>query len=224
MILSQIDAADDVEKHKLVHEFYLQGHDSVVKCMDVVADNNKGELILVSAGGKANIKLWRVVCEPNSDRVNKVTHLYEFKRMRARKSNSNKATVDKPWLYIDLKSNPDIRFMDVRMFVSAPGELMLALACSDGYLRMFRYLVELNKLDLLAKHPYAKCLLCIDMIRLSEQHKPVFVGFGTDGSLLCWKFDTESENAPSVVYTRLHQSGVNRLDLWRTCASSDDES
>lgn len=215
VILSRLD--DDNTKNKLAHQFYLQGHDSVVKCMDMcemtttTSDGESKELILVSAGGKANIKLWRVVVE--DEVVRKVTNLYEFKRLRARK---NASRGEKPWLYIDLKSNPDIRFMDVRIFPSsAPGEFMLAFACSDGQLRIFRYLVDSNKLDLLSKHPYPKCLLCLDMIRFADDELPVLVGFGTDGAFLSWKCLLDGEEPPRVVYEHLHQSGVNSFDLWR---------
>lgn len=183
--------------------------------------NDGRELILVTAGGKANIKIWRVIFSFSSSEVEveKIVNLYEFKRLRARKSATKG---DRPWLYIDLKSNPDIRFMDVRMFESTPGEFMLVFACSDGHLRIFRYLIESNKLDLLAKHPYPKCLLCLDMIKLGEE-KPLFVGFATDGSFLSWKLDIDGEEIPpSQIYENLHQSGVNSFDLWRDSAEARD--
>jgi len=47
-------------------------------------------------------------------RVAKISHLYDFKRIKAKKGTTiNKV---KPWLYVDLQKNPDIRFMDVVVF------------------------------------------------------------------------------------------------------------
>lgn len=186
----------------------------MVKCLDY-CEINPNELILVSAGGKANIKLWRVVLSANRDEVEKITHLYEFKRFRVKKNASSVSKSEKPWLYIDLKSNPDMRFMDVRIYRSTPSEFIISFACSDGYMRIFRYLIESNKLDLISKYSYPKCLLCLDVIRFTDE-VGFLVGFGTDGTLLSWKMSLDGEDQePRKICEGLHQSGVNDFDLCR---------
>ncbi|CAF0856690.1 unnamed protein product [Brachionus calyciflorus] len=126
----------------LIHEFHLQGHDSVVKCIDYY-ELNENEILLVSAGGKANIKIWKVFLNENSQHndsinISRITNLYEFKRKLSQsKKNFNNSKNEKPWLYVDLKSNPDIRFMDVCMFRSDlnSDDAILCFACSDGCIR-----------------------------------------------------------------------------------------
>lgn len=165
----------------------------------------------------ANIKIWKL--DLNVDKsVAKINRLYEFKRLRIKKENPDGSKV-KPWLYVDLEKNPDIRFMDVVVFKSAKaGGFTLCFACSDGAIRIFKYSLESNHLFLTNKFSYNKCLLCIR--HLIFEGKSFVFAFGTDGHLLLWKLDElSSEDAvdddvlPEKVES-LHQSGINAVDLW----------
>lgn len=139
LIVSKFDNLNSIS-----HQFHLQGHDSVVKCIDFM-DINEHEVLLISAGGKANIKLWKIfynenIYECKDLTINRLTHLYEFKRkiIRNKKSDSVLGKNEKPWLYIDLKSNPDIRFMDVCIFrTDESNDTIICFACSDGIIRYF---------------------------------------------------------------------------------------
>ena len=91
----------------------------MVRCLDYCDLEAPNEKLLVSAGGMANIKLRRVHLENEEPtgkikRVAKISHLYDFKRIKAKKGTTiNKV---KHWLYVDLEKNPDIRFMNVVVF------------------------------------------------------------------------------------------------------------
>ena len=200
----------------LEHQFHLQGHDSAVKCVDYCRLSDQ-EIMLVSAGGKANIKIWKVVFKNDLQTVEKITHLYEFKRFIKRTLNTN----EKPWLYVDLKSNPDIRFMDVVIckHLTANNEFIICFACSDGFVRIFRYKLDTNKLFLVDKYEYNKCLFRIKHLTAINGNiqESYLVCFGTDGKLLKWKLnlDEQNKNPPELhKISGLHQSGINSVDIW----------
>lgn len=173
----------------------------------------------MSAGGKANIKLWKIFHHLDSNgsmAVEKITHLYEFKRFRAKKYSPK---TEKPWLYIDLKSNPDMRFMDVKIFRSND-DFIICFACSDGFVRIFRYILTTNKIDLINKYPYPKCLLCLQYFKLDNE-MTYLIGFGTDGCLLFWRLNLENEESPQKL-PNLHQSGVNCFDILKFKSEKND--
>lgn len=121
----------------LIHEFHLQGHESVIKCIDFYK-LNENEILLVTAGGKANIKIWKVIFDQNCESIERIISLYEFKQklLNSFINKSKNLKIEKPWSYIDLKSNPDIRFMDICVF-NTDNDLFLCFACSDGCIRHF---------------------------------------------------------------------------------------
>jgi WD40 repeat protein len=205
----------------LDHQFHLQGHDSVVKCFDYL-ELNQNELLIVSAGGKANIKLWKALIDENKI-INRIVYLYEFKRYRMRKQvdHESQQKNEKPWLYIDLKSNPDIRFMDVFMTKLNQNEFAISFACSDGCLRIFKYLLDSNKLFLINKFSYPKCLIGIRS--LNYESKIYNLCYGTDGNLLLWHLDLDSkdEETEPIKFERIHQSGINSIDIWHADESSN---
>ncbi len=110
----------------------------MVKCVNYL-DLNDAETLLVSAGGKANIKIWKVIYDSpssSSNQVQRIIQLYEFKRFFKRNQKTTSPSKnEKPWLFIDLKSNPEIRFMDVCLFYDSNQHIILCFACSDAFVR-----------------------------------------------------------------------------------------
>jgi len=218
IILNKITVSP-AKKLSIDHQFHLQGHDSAVKCFDY-CDLNEKEVLLISAGGKANIKIWKVILSKDSNSIEKIIHLYEFKRLIRKKLSPN----EKPWLYVDIKSNPEIRFMDVVICENLDTKynsksLIAAFACSDGFVRIFRYNLEENKLYLINKYEYPKCLFCIKHLKLVKDNVQIsyLICFGTDGKLLKWKLNIdENSDAPTEFQKidNLHQSGINGVDVW----------
>jgi WD40 repeat protein len=100
------------------HEYYLQGHESVVKCLCKVYETEMFALVL-TAGGKATIKLWKLFFDKNKQIVN-AEQTCEFAKF----------TPGKP---SDLIS--DIRLMDVDVASVDKDTFFLYFACSDGSLR-----------------------------------------------------------------------------------------
>ncbi len=199
----------------------------MVRCLSY-CDLKPNELLLVSAGGMANIKIWRLDLSADKS-VAQVSRLYEFKRLRIKKENPDGSKV-KPWLYVDLEKNPDIRFMDVVVFKSLTesGQFTLCFACSDGAIRLFNYNLETNRLFLTNKFSYNKCLLCIRHLTFGEDS--LLLAFGTDGHLLLWKLSHNDSRGEESVDDELllpekikvlHQSGINAVDMWRATGESN---
>ena len=222
LILTEISTSSQLDLI-LDHQFHLQGHDSAVKCLGY-CKINESELLLVSAGGKANIKIWKVSFNADLKKISKIVYLYEFKRLIRKKLNAN----EKPWLYVDIKSNPEIRFMDVAIFKSETEcnfkDFICCFACSDGFVRIFRYDLEENKLFLLNKYEYSKCLFCIKRLKVIEENNLVsyLVCFGTDGKLLKWRLNLEENSKTFSEFEKidLHQSGINGVDVWEDLPNS----
>jgi len=83
----------------------------------------------------ANIKLWLVHLVNEEiigiKRVAKISHLFDFERIKAKKETTiNKV---KPWLYVDLEKNPDIRFMDVVVFKADGCAYSYTMLCLFGW-------------------------------------------------------------------------------------------
>ena len=144
LILSEIADLENPTRINLFHQFHLQGHESVVKCI-AYCDLNETEILLVSAGGKANIKIWKLLLDENLG-AKKIVHLYDFKIIKQKKETTNGSGIkEKPWLYVDLKSNPEIRFMDATIFRNENSEIdfTVCFCCSDGAVR---FDISLNKI------------------------------------------------------------------------------
>ena len=117
IIVSKIEA-----NNRLTHCHHLQGHDSVVKCMSVVS-LSENMFLLVTAGGKANMKLWKIVVD--GEIIKQIILVCEFKRF-------NK---DKKINIVGLESDPDIRFMHSDIYSEDNLVFYLYFACSDGFIR-----------------------------------------------------------------------------------------
>lgn len=188
----------------------------MVKCMDFMQLNAQ-ELLLCSAGGKANIKLWKVILneptiEENEPSINRIVQLSEFKRFLSKRHNQ---LHQKPWLYIDLTSNPDIRFMDVCLIKTNANDSFIhaCFACSDGQIRIFRFDLITNKIHLINRYKHSHCLLCIRHLRVQEDE--FLLSTGTDGSLLIWPFNITDEIVDKQTIGDICQSGINDLDVWQ---------
>ena len=242
---TQLILTNVYQELNVIHLFRLQGHDSVIRCVDYLR-LNEYEILLVSAGGKANIKLWKVIYDQNLNHtknahINRVVQLREFKRFLNRRKGAVKALstntslssssqtttsrlTEKPWLYVDLKSNPDIRFMDVCLFRidEKESDIIMCFACSDGVVRIFRFNIETNKFNLVNKYQHNKCLLCLRKLKVQVDGKVLLylIGVGTDGCLLLWLFSPSDEMICQKV-EGVNQSGINDLALWQENESSE---
>jgi WD40 repeat protein len=127
----------DNDGKRFSHEFYLQGHNSVVKCLCVVRECESFALVL-TAGGKAIMKLWKVFVDEKIKKIIKTEQICEFKKFTKTKDTF------KPWLYSDLESNPDIRLMAVDVAHFESDNYFLYFACSDGSIRQVFSCLGLN--------------------------------------------------------------------------------
>lgn len=209
LILTRIDDTTT----RLNHQFHLQGHDSVVKCLSLM-QLNEHEILLVSAGGKANIKVWKLITneenEESSSSLSRVVHLCELRKFK-NKTNLTTRCENKSQFLNDLKSNPDVRFMDVVMFRENADWIRLGFACSDGYIRLFRYSLDTNRPELTETFMHTKCLLGIRYLKFNQPH---LLAFGTDGCLLFWPLNQSQNEREPRKLEKIHQSGINDLHVW----------
>ena len=114
IIVSKIDG-------QLAHGHHLQGHDSVVKCMRMINVDEKTSL-LVTAGGKANMKLWKIIVNNENNCIKQIIQVSEFKR------------------FTKTTQNLDIRFMHSDIYSADNFDFFIYFACSDGFIR---FLIEI---------------------------------------------------------------------------------
>jgi hypothetical protein len=128
LIISRLNINDKTTP--ICHQQHLQGHDSTVKCVNYCSIN-QFDYLLVSAGGKVCVNLWKISFSESNNM--KLSHLIDLKRLKKGRSSNNL----KPWLYVDLEANPDIRFMDVVVFrqENRADQFSICFACSDGAIR-----------------------------------------------------------------------------------------
>ena len=89
--------------------------------------------------------------------------------------------------------------------------------------RIFEYNIDTNKLDLIDKYSYLKCLFCIRILKVKLSNE-LFISrlfcFGTDGYFLVCKLkdktvETNEDVTELDKIKCLHQSGINGVDIWR---------
>jgi WD40 repeat protein len=140
IILTELRDNFDKEQVDLYHRVHLQGHQSVVRCINFYQLKNK-EILMVSAGGKANIKLWKIQLDGNNNnKLTQITNLCEFKKTKESRRVDKISLQEKAWQKIDLnESNNDVRFMDVVIYKDSPeieNDFSIVFACSDGHVRL----------------------------------------------------------------------------------------
>ena len=187
---------------QLSHNYHLQGHDSVIKCMSLrVLD--KYSSLLVTAGGKANMKLWKIKIN-DEEIIEQIILICEFKRFTKNKRQS-----------IDLESNPDIRFMDCDIYSLDNFEFFIYFACSDGLIRIFKYTLNSKKIILTDNCQYDRCLLCLKYLDLKAGS--FIICSSTDGHLIFYKLENHlfsTDKSPWKIIKSVHQSGINSFDIW----------
>lgn len=178
------------------HLFYLQGHDSVIKCIDIT-EINVNKHILLTAGGKANLKLWEIHLK--EEVIEQVVQKCEFKRF----FNKSKS-------FREL----DVRFMDCFIQKLNENDIIVCLACSDGCIRVFLYSILTNRLELKQSIEYSKCLLSLKHLRTNDNIS--FLTYtATDGHFFINKF-VHDRSFDNILKLKLHQSGINSFDAFWT--------
>ncbi len=108
--------------------------------------------------------------------------------------------------------------MDFEIFQKNENEFTLCFVCSDGLIRVFKYYLENNKLNLTCKYTCQKCLLCVRILK--SNNSIIIITCDTGGSLLFFKINESlSVNKDEIellqTIKNIHQSGINGIAIWQ---------
>ncbi|XP_061113907.1 WD repeat-containing protein 6 [Conger conger] len=182
--------------------------------------------LLVSAGGRAQLQCYRLLIgggsqlgPPTCQVIQVASHRLDEQWERRR--NRHKT----------VKMDPETRYMSLAVLHDGTAEVLLAVACSDGAVRVFSVSEAEGKVQLLwESFHHQRCVLSVAPCCLEDPlgNRRLFVFSGaTDGSVALWDMSTLPAwrasstadltwNGPaSPCFTATaHQSGVNSLAVW----------
>uniref|UniRef100_A0A8C6SBP4 tRNA (34-2'-O)-methyltransferase regulator WDR6 n=1 Tax=Neogobius melanostomus TaxID=47308 RepID=A0A8C6SBP4_9GOBI len=125
-----------------------------------------------------------------------------------------------------VKMDPETRYMSMAVLEQTPNSLILAVACSDGSIRLFSVSEVSRHIELLSESfHHQRCVLSVSTCCLEDtkvqvrwrcRHALLFSA-ATDGEIAVWNFSslsTSNQFSSSPIFTfPAHQSGVNSLDV-----------
>ncbi|XP_066499884.1 WD repeat-containing protein 6 isoform X2 [Hoplias malabaricus] len=175
--------------------------------------------LMFSAGGRAQLQCYYLLIgwdEQLNWPVCQVTQIagHRLDEQWERRKNRHKT----------VKMDPETRYMSMTVLQNGTDEVFLALACSDGAVRIFTLREDNKKMELLWESFYHKrCVLSVASCSLEDQHGKqhvlLFSG-ATDGAVALWDLTAvldskyaDSWHGPSAPCFSfpVHQSGVNTL-------------
>ncbi|KFM66793.1 WD repeat-containing protein 6, partial [Stegodyphus mimosarum] len=200
----------------------------------------KNSYLLVSAGGRAQIMLWKIRNDDNLSCEELATFILSFDEKKRKKRCKEKQ---------EIEFDPQTRLMDVSLCCSQSSyefeKYLIATACSDSYFRVYTFDVNIKELSIcysvqLGEH----CIFTLSEIRITEASNDnlLFVTGAADGKIkimnhknyirLCdnqKKMQNLVSKSDQVFHLTLHQSGINAIDLkqitenmWFVCCGGDD--
>ncbi|KAM9350552.1 tRNA (34-2'-O)-methyltransferase regulator WDR6 [Symphorus nematophorus] len=187
-------------------------------------ENKSLSMLLVSAGGRAQMQVYRLLIGWDSQRLVPSCQVIQVASHR----------LDEQWerrrnRHKTVKMDPETRYMSVVVVDEKTDCILLALACSDGALRLFSVSEVTRQIDLLWEtFCHQRCVLSVATCSLEDgkgnRYKLLFSA-ATDGKIAVWDLTEASSssagtssNAPAPPIPCLdfpaHQSGVNSLAVW----------
>lgn len=199
----------------------LHSHISSVKALTYSTDEDN--VIVFSAGGRAQIKAWKLTHEEKAD------DSLGSPSIRCRELSSHMLMdvnhkQSKPWKVQSINVDPETRYMS--LCVIPHKKFFVAVGCSDGYLRLFQFHIDSPKFQLVDCFGFHhRCILNVILIAPLK-----LATMATDGIVAFWDLEnilnnhlllTSSEaDSPSDLPSRsydcvpfasfqVHQSGIN---------------
>ncbi|XP_040008393.1 WD repeat-containing protein 6 [Xiphias gladius] len=178
---------------------------------------------LVSAGGRAQMQCYRLLIGWDSERLAPSCQVIQVAGHR----------LDEQWerrrnRHKTVKMDPETRYMSVVVVDERTDCVLLALACSDGAVRLFSVSEVKRQVDSLWETFYhQRCVLSVATCSLEDgkgkRYKLLFSA-ATDGKVAVWDLTEassstdNSSSAPTLPIPCLdfpaHQSGINSLAVW----------
>ncbi|KAM3877128.1 tRNA (34-2'-O)-methyltransferase regulator WDR6 [Diretmus argenteus] len=177
-------------------------------------------VLLVSAGGRAQMQCYRLLIGWDGQRRVPSCQVIQVAGHR----------LDEQWerrrnRHKTVKMDPETRYMCISVVEEEAGGVLLALACSDGAVRLFSVSEVKGHIELLWESFYhQRCVLSVATYRLEDEtgsRYQLLFSAATDGEIAVWDVTAAAgrlSDAPTPPIPRLripaHQSGVNSLAVW----------
>ncbi|XP_077575886.1 tRNA (34-2'-O)-methyltransferase regulator WDR6 isoform X1 [Stigmatopora nigra] len=182
-------------------------------------DSQSISALLISASGRAQLQFYRLWIGWDEQRRAFICQVVQVANHRLdeqwdRKRNRHKM----------VKMDPETRYMSMAVVDHNSEAVLVALACSDGAVRLFSFSECKRQIDLLWETFYhQRCVLSVATCSLQDgkgNRVSLLFSAATDGKITVW--DTTHIDSPSGASTPptpcltipAHQSGVNSLAVW----------
>ncbi|KAJ3586980.1 hypothetical protein NHX12_013371 [Muraenolepis orangiensis] len=198
---------------------------SVLDPADARTEQHSLSALLVSAGGRAQMQCSRLLIGWDKKRREPYCQVIQVAGHR----------LDEQWekrrnRHKTVKTDPETRYMSIAVVSSDSGAVVVALACSDGAIRVFSISEFKGHIDLLWESFYhQRCVLSVAACCLADptgNRSRLLLSAATDGKIALWDVttatslsagnlsDTSAPPAPCLTVPA-HQSGVNSLAVWQ---------
>ncbi|CAL8278416.1 unnamed protein product [Boreogadus saida] len=183
--------------------------------------------LLVSAGGRAQMQCYRLLIGWDEKRREPYCQVIQVASHR----------LDEQWekrrnRHKTVKADPETRYMSIAVVNSDTATAVVALACSDGAIRLFSIREVKGQFDLLWESFYhQRCVLSVApccLVDATGNRYRLLLSAATDGRIALWDFTptsllagnlnsksgTSALPGPCLTFPA-HQSGVNSLAVWQ---------
>ncbi|XP_061121588.1 WD repeat-containing protein 6 [Syngnathus typhle] len=177
--------------------------------------------LLISASGRAQLQCYRLCLGWNKESLAPFCQVVQVASHRLdehweRKRNRHKM----------VKMDPETRYMSMVVVDHNSDAVLVALACSDGAVRLFSVSEVKHQIDLAWERFYhQRCVLSVATCSLQDVKGNRYIllfSAATDGKIAVWDVTQETYSTLSGSPTALipcltltaHQSGVNSLAVW----------
>nr|XP_046253619.1 WD repeat-containing protein 6 [Scatophagus argus]XP_046253620.1 WD repeat-containing protein 6 [Scatophagus argus] len=180
--------------------------------------------LLVSAGGRAQINCYRLLITWDGQRLVPSCQVIQVAGHRLGEQWEKRRNRHKT-----VKMDPETRYMSAVVVYENTDCTLLALACSDGALRMFSVSEVKRQIDLLWETFFhQRCVLSVAACSLEDgkgnRYKLLFSA-ATDGKIAVWDLTEASSLSANTLSSSpippipclnipAHQSGINSLAVW----------
>ncbi|XP_034944143.1 WD repeat-containing protein 6 isoform X2 [Chelonus insularis] len=213
------------EKYQLSCLDLIDGHISSVKCINIInlnSSNEKAGSLIFTGGGRAQLKVWKVTVDVVEDKFIKdnleITELMSY-MLHGTNKDQRKIMLSKQQEYF---IDPETRFMDITSYTYVEKNIViLFVACSDGFIRIFSYDIYLNNFYLTTEIPYYnRCIIKIHVFDYGNE--VILISMATDGIVNLWSMKliienicnkSDNVNIKPFKSWNIHQSGINSYDF-----------
>ncbi|XP_050079438.1 WD repeat-containing protein 6 [Anopheles maculipalpis] len=179
------------------HRKHIFNHISSIKTITIKSQPENDTLLIISAGGRAQICVTSVSLKSFRIKQELEYMLLATDSERTRWKTNRKSTFD-----------PETKFMCAALLSNND---QIVFGCSDGFVRIYQLSFNDDgqvSLSLTKEIFYGRCILKMTTVEVDDSS--LFVSMATDGLLCFW--DTAHSDEPFYRH-RHHSSGVNAVDV-----------